>query len=217
MQENNLNQNLIIKSCAVLDTNVLVSSLIQLDRMENFNLNKLDPPIQIFNLIYSGNVVPVFDMRMLSEYVDVLHREKLHLSNTTINQGLSLVINKGLKVNNVKKTCIEFIDRDDIPFFEVKESSAIDSMLVTGNIKHYPAEDDGSIVTPKTFLYILKKLNDFVLHDYAYLGDFEELVAKEVNKGNFEYGEELLLNNPNFIEELCVHNQEKNIKHHVHR
>ena len=54
MQENNLNQNLIIKSCAVLDTNVLVSSLIQLDRMENFSLNKLDPPIQIFNLIYSG-------------------------------------------------------------------------------------------------------------------------------------------------------------------
>lgn len=64
MQENNLNQNLIIKSCAVLDTNVLVSSLIQLDRMENFSLNKLDPPIQIFNLIYSGNVVPVFDMRI---------------------------------------------------------------------------------------------------------------------------------------------------------
>lgn len=53
------------KAFAVIDTNVIVSAM-----MSN------GYPNDILRMVQDGNVIPVFDKRVLSEYYEVLSRKK---------------------------------------------------------------------------------------------------------------------------------------------
>lgn len=169
-----------IKAFAVVDTNVLVSSLMT----DSF-------PKEIMKLIQNENVIPVFDKRMLNEYHEVLSRKKFGFSSDSIYGVLYSTVSNGIFINDVEQAKIELKDKDDIVFFEVKESSAeLSSYLVTGNIKHFP--ESNSTVTPKEFLNILEMLERYVKTDFDYDKSIEEIKATQLSTPKYTSGQELV-------------------------
>ena len=69
-----------IKAFAVLDTNVLVSAVI----------SSSGYPYDILRLIQSGNVIPIYDERMLNEYKEVFHYDKLKIWKKLFSKHLLL-------------------------------------------------------------------------------------------------------------------------------
>lgn len=166
-----------IKAFAILDTNVLVSAVI----------SRSGYPYEILRLVQTGNVIPIFDKRMLSEYQEVFHYEKLKLAEETINATLSIIINNGLFIHDVQKAKEEFVDKSDIPFFEVQESSEeFDSVLVTGNLKHYP--EQRYIITPKEFILLLDQMERFLKLDFNYEKNIEQLIKSNIESGKYTEG-----------------------------
>ena len=101
------------------------------------------------------------------------------------------VVKSGIFVNDVKQTTIALRDKDDIPFFEVKESSEeFDSYLLTGNIKDYP--QDAYIVTPKEFFSIIEILERFLKNDFEYEKNVKEIIATNLDLPKYSSGDELL-------------------------
>ncbi len=112
-----------IRVFAVIDTNVIVSSII----------SDCGFPAQVVRLTQDGNIIPIFDGRILDEYYHVLHYPKFHFSEQIIYNTLRRIVENGIFINDVEQARIELKDKGDIPFFEVKESSQdLDSYLVTG-------------------------------------------------------------------------------------
>ncbi len=122
----------------VVDTNVLISGLI----------NPNGSPAMVLNLIVNGKVTLLMDSRIYSEYSEVLRRPKFKFKEEWINPLLDFIKMEGEFI--LPEPCsIEFLDTDDIVFYEVaKSGKAI--YLVTGNTKHFPK--DKIIKTPKVFL-----------------------------------------------------------------
>jgi len=111
---------------AVLDTNVLVSAL----------LSSFGPPGRILDLALSGDLAVAYDDRVLSEWREVLHREKFGFPARDVETLLDFLEDEGLKVNS-PPLGIELPDPDDVPFLEV--AHAAEASLITGNTKHYPS------------------------------------------------------------------------------
>lgn len=83
-------------------------------------------------------------------------------------------------INDVERAKVELSDKGDIPFFEVKESTAdFGSYLVTGNERHFP--NSNCTVSPKEFLNILTTLERFVQRDFDYEKCVEELKATQLS------------------------------------
>ena len=165
-----------IKAFAVLDTNVLVSAVI----------SSSGYPYDILRLIQSGNVIPIFDERMLNEYKEVFHYDKLKISEKTFQQTFNLILKSGLLIRDVETTKAQFLDRSDIPFFEVKESSEeFDSVLVTGNLKHYPEQRD--IITPKEFILLLDQMERFIKIDFDYEKNVQ-IIGDQIASGKYIEG-----------------------------
>ena len=62
----------------VIDTNVIVSSLI--------TQNPLSPTTKILDLVFDGLIIPLYHEEILSEYSEVLLREKFHLDKTSLTE-----------------------------------------------------------------------------------------------------------------------------------
>lgn len=181
-----------VKAFIVLDTNVLISGA----------YSKFGTPAKILSLIGQGNVIPIFDERMLREYNGVFHRPKFHgiFSEPCIQSTLRLIIKNGIFVNDVKQTETELVDQKDIPFFEVKESSGeFGTTLVTGNRKHYP-EDDIHVYTPEAFLWLLEQMELFIHFDQNYEQSVAEVINTNIKNPKYISGEnileELLMDSP---------------------
>ena len=56
-----------------------------------------------------------------------------------------------------EQTLEDFIDQDDIVFFEIVMSArnTMDAYLITGNMKHYPIRN--YVVTPREMIEIIEK------------------------------------------------------------
>lgn len=161
-----------IKAFAVLDTNVLVSAVI----------SSSGYPYDILRLIQSGNVIPIYDERMLNEYKEVFHYDKLKISEETFQQTFTLILKSGLLIQDVETTKAQLLDQSDIPFFEVKESSEeFDSVLVTGNLKHYPEQRD--IITPKEFILLLDQMERFIKIDFDYEKNVQQIIGDQIASG----------------------------------
>lgn len=106
-----------IKVFAVIDTNVLVSSM----RNKTLNSNIDSAVTEISRLIEKGNIIPLFDERILSEYYAVLNYSKFGFSDipNVIDSQMNLILSKGIYVNKVKELDLYFKDKTDIPFYEV--------------------------------------------------------------------------------------------------
>ena len=128
-----------------IDTNVLVSAMLKWDSV----------PGLVLKHVFGGNLVPVFNEKILEEYREVLHREKFPFSEEDIHIVLESLQEQGISID-AGKLDIKLPDAKDVVFYEVvmekrKKDSAY---LVTGNIKHFPKES--FVVTPREMLEILE-------------------------------------------------------------
>jgi putative PIN family toxin of toxin-antitoxin system len=125
----------------VLDTNVIVSALLQ----------PLGPPAAVFLLVAGGAVQLCISGDVYAEYEEVIRRPRLARDEEVIAATLQTVREKSLWVRPTEtiKACS---DSDDDIFLECAHAACAE-YVVTGNLKHFPSSW-GSIlvVTPRRFL-----------------------------------------------------------------
>jgi putative PIN family toxin of toxin-antitoxin system len=130
---------------AVIDTNVIVSALI--------THNSMAATVAVVEHLLSGDITPVYNKEILSEYDEVLHRPKFKLSHNDIRALLEYIETIGIQASRLKYDG-EMPDEKDRPFYEVSLSKD-DSYLVTGNLKHFPSTP--KVVSPAEMIAILSK------------------------------------------------------------
>lgn len=128
---------------AVFDTNVLVSSLM--------SRNEDSPTVLLLDYVMDGSIVLLYNEDILSEYDEVLHREKFAFSDDRIAAVLEIV-KTGLSLQRTPSGEL-FPDADDAVFYEVALSKE-GSYVVTGNQKHFPLSP--IVVTPAEMLQIVQ-------------------------------------------------------------
>lgn len=131
---------------AVIDTNVIVSSF----------LHHGSIPGQVVDLCLKGIIVPLLNGEILNEYHEVLSRNKFGIPEKDVFLFLATFRKSGLFLKRTQ-TLENFVDEDDIVFFEIALSgrSSLEAFLVTGNLKHYPIRS--YVVTPRQMLDIIAK------------------------------------------------------------
>lgn len=138
-----------IKIFAVIDTNVLVSALFSIHRQSN--------PAIVIRKIIDGTITPLYNEERLTEYTDVLNRDKFPFRHSDIEWIINLFKEHGQSLSRTPISDEDFIDKDDIVFYEVALSKE-DSFLVTGNTKHFPKKP--FIVTPAEMLEIISQMQE---------------------------------------------------------
>lgn len=78
---------------AVIDTNVLVSALLATLK------DKDSSPLKILHSILDGEIIPIFNDEIITEYREVLHRPKFHFPDEFIEQVLKAKMNDMLRDN----------------------------------------------------------------------------------------------------------------------
>jgi len=130
----------------VLDTNVIVSALLQ----------PAGPPSRIFLLAIGGSVELCISGNVYAEYEEVLRRPRLRFREDIIAATLQTIREKAFWARPTE-TVHACSDSDDEIFLECAQASKA-NYLVTGNTKHFPAEWLGTrIVTPRGLLEILSQ------------------------------------------------------------
>jgi putative PIN family toxin of toxin-antitoxin system len=131
---------------AVVDTNVLVSALLT---------SKSDTAtVQVLEAIMNGQIIPLYNEEIISEYELVLNRPAFRFSEEKVNLYLNAIIQKGLLTSRIPSD-LEFPDADDAVFYEVALSKE-DAYVVTGNLKHFPKTP--IIVTPAEMIAVLRAI-----------------------------------------------------------
>lgn len=131
---------------AVIDTNVIVSALLNHDKESN--------PSKVINDVLLGIITPIFNDEILSEYKDVLSRDKFPFRDSDIEDTLNLFLKKGIRVDSTFPVEESIPDLDDVVFYEVAMSIE-GTYLITGNIKHFP--NNPIVVTPAQMVDILNR------------------------------------------------------------
>ena len=131
----------------VLDTNVVVSGI----------LKPYSKTAAILRLVADGAIQLAYDLRILSEYRDVLSRPKFNFAKEDIEAFLDQVEQEGVLVS-VKPLKNHLPDPDDEPFLEVALSGGVKA-IVTGNKRHFPRKDyqGVKILSPVEFLEAMKE------------------------------------------------------------
>ena len=135
-----------MKYFAVIDTNVVVSSLIKKDSF----------PGKIIKYISDSIIVPLVNSEILSEYEKVLHRESFNFLGCDIEETIKLLKEESLKIEGID-VIEEFTDKTDIVFFQVTmdaRTQDMDAYLVTGNSRHFPNRP--FVITPKEMVEIIE-------------------------------------------------------------
>ena len=130
---------------AVIDTSVLVSALLATLK------DKDSSPLKILHSILDGEIIPIFNDEIITEYREVLHRSKFHFPDEFIEQVLKAISTFGIHSERIisEDVCN---DPKDVVFYEVT-LSVEEAYLVTGNIKHFPVKP--FVVTPAQMIEIL--------------------------------------------------------------
>lgn len=130
---------------AVIDTNVMVSALLA--------RNANSATVKIVECMAQGKITPLYHEEILTEYEEVLSREKFHIDVSVRKALLEYIRKNGVATERAEYEG-ELIDPDDRVFYEVALSDE-DSFLVTGNLKHFP--HDVRVVTPAQMLLIIEE------------------------------------------------------------
>ena len=134
-----------MKYYAVIDTNVLVSSLL--------TARADSPTVRVMKAISDGTLIPLYNEGILKEYDEVLHRKKFPFTEKRIRPVLASIRAFGLHVNPSPTNEI-LPDMDDLVFYEVvMEKREDDAYLVTGNLRHFPPRN--YIVTPAEMMALI--------------------------------------------------------------
>ena len=131
----------------VLYTNVLVSGLLQ----------PLGPSGQIVRLVAAGELILCHDPRVLTEYSEVLRREKFGFDRDRVETLMEQIRSGGIPVA-ARPLPIRLADPDDEPFLEIALGGDA-RCLVTGNLKHYPATArlGVEVLAPRAFIELYRK------------------------------------------------------------
>lgn len=130
---------------AVIDTNVLVSAML---KWSSF-------PGRVLEFAFNGVITPLLNAAIISEYREVLLREKFHLSEEIVNDVIEALTDIGEFIDP-DSTDIPFSDPEDVIFYEIvmeKRKETDNAYLVTGNTKHFPARR--FVVTPREMIDII--------------------------------------------------------------
>lgn len=122
----------------VVDTNVIVAGL----------LSPNGPPATILNLMLNGKLLPLFDNRVLQEYIEVLGRDKFGIKAEWIDALIEYIREEGEYVS-AEPTTETVPDEDDKAFYEGAVSGGA-QYVVTGNKSHFP--EDSRVKNPREFL-----------------------------------------------------------------
>jgi putative PIN family toxin of toxin-antitoxin system len=125
----------------VLDTNVLVAGL----------LSSSGPPGWIVEAAVAGELELALDMAIREEYEEVLLRPEFRFPAARVATLLGVIDRFAHWVVAAPPWPDALPDRDDEPFLAVAAASG--SMLVTGNVRHFPASHRRGVVvlTPREF------------------------------------------------------------------
>ena len=126
----------------VLDTNVLVSSLLA-----------NGPPATIIDLVSEGILTPFYNDHIISEYWHILQRPKFKFHPTQVSHLIGDIMRIGIAVEPNVPNVTPLPDEEDRKFYDVAKSS--NAFLITGNRKHFPLEP--FIVTPAGFLTLYRR------------------------------------------------------------
>ena len=129
---------------AVIDTNVIVSAYI--------TKNLEAATSKVWEAVLQCKLTPIYNDEILSEYSEVLHREKFGIPEHLIKWALDTIVTNGVRGERILSDEF-FPDPKDVVFYEVAMSKE-DAYLVTGNIKHFPKKP--IVVTPAEMLEILQ-------------------------------------------------------------
>lgn len=131
----------------VIDTNVIVSALI--------TKNPNAATTRVLELALMGEIVPLYDQDVLDEYLEVLTRKKFKLKGDSIQYIIKTITING--IDTLRTSFLEDMpDEDDRVFYELSLSEP-DSLLITGNSKHFPRTP--RVVSPSEFLRIIEDNN----------------------------------------------------------
>lgn len=130
---------------AVIDTNVIVSAALKWNSI----------PGEIVNYVLSGVIIPVINDEIIAEYSKVLSRPKFHLTPAIVRSIVESITSRSININN-EKFDIDLPDPKDRVFYEITMThrKEHDTYLVTGNIRHFPAEP--YVVTPHQMAEIIR-------------------------------------------------------------
>ena len=126
----------------VLDTNVIVSGI----------LRPYSKAASILRLAATGAITLAYDLRIFSEYRDVLNRSKFAFAKEDIDAFLDQVEKEGVVVS-VMPLKFRLPDPEDESFLEVALAGKAKA-IVTGNKRHFPKKEcEGTrILSPAEFL-----------------------------------------------------------------
>jgi putative PIN family toxin of toxin-antitoxin system len=126
----------------VLDTNVLIAGL----------LSATGPPGWIVEATLAGEFELAFDAAIRQEYEEVMRRPEFRFSALRIDEILAALDHFGFIVTAAPPWPMALPDSDDEPFLAVARASG--SVLVTGNLRHFPARVRGGIIvlSPREFI-----------------------------------------------------------------
>lgn len=126
----------------VLDTNVIVSGI----------LKPYSKSATILRLVADGGIQLAYDLRLISEYRDVLSRPGFNFTKGEVGSFLTQVEEEGFLVSG-EPLNFHLPDPDDEPFLEVALSARVKA-VVTGNKRHFPKKDYAGvkILSPAEFL-----------------------------------------------------------------
>jgi uncharacterized protein len=122
----------------VIDTNVIVSAI----------LSRHSPPDEVLRLALQGELVPLFDHRILGEYSEVLARTVFDFDQADI-AGLMTGLERSGELVFAMPLRLALPEPDDLPFADVAIGGGADA-LVTGNARHFrPAQHLVNVLTPR--------------------------------------------------------------------
>ena len=127
----------------VLDTNILVSAA--------WSPGKTASDILVAAL--SGRFKIYYDLRIIEEYIRVMHYPKYGFEDWEIDAVLEPILKYGTVIAAKPIPDVVFADESDRKFYEV--AITVNAILVTGDLKHYP--QDGSIMSTSDFHALLNQ------------------------------------------------------------
>ena len=131
----------------VLDTNVVVSGL----------LTRGGVCAEIMDRMRTGTFQLCVNGQIAAEHAEVISRSELSIPEGAVSDFLDFVRHRVERVD-AALSAAKLPDESDLPFLEV--ALAADAVLVTGNIRHFPAKarKGARIVSPAEFLELLRSM-----------------------------------------------------------
>lgn len=127
--------------------------VIDIDVMVSAVLSPRGTSARVLDILLDGELIILFDDRIMDEYRAVLSRKKFGFDPDGIDDLLNYFLSTGERIVP-RMTKFKMADADDMPFLETAVSGVADA-LMTGNKRHFPKKVSGlKILSPDEFLKI---------------------------------------------------------------